>query len=281
MKARSQVGFGGARNRHCYDARMSNSLPALFIGHGSPMNTLEDNRYSRVWRELGKGLPRPRAILAISAHWYVNATAVTAMDQPQTIHDFGGFPQALFDFQYPAPGDPALAEDIRSLMAPLPVIADHGWGLDHGTWSILAHLYPQADIPVVQLSIDATQTNDFHYRLGQKLAVLRNQGVLILASGNLIHNLRAVRWGENSPAYPWASRIEQRLKDRLCRSDHAAQIDYPTLDPEAMLAIPTPEHYLPLLYVLGAQRPEDKISFPLEGIDLGSISMLSICIGQS
>ena len=256
------------------------TLLALFIGHGNPMNTLEDNRYTRTWREIGQALPRPRAILAISAHWYINATAVTAMAQPETIHDFGGFPQALFDYQYPAPGDPALAAQIQSLLAPLPVIADQGWGLDHGTWSILAHMFPQADIPVVQLSIDATQPNAFHYQLGKKLAALRDEGVLILGSGNLVHNLRAVRWGENSQPYPWASRIEQRLKDCLVQGNHQSLIDYASLDPEAKLAIPTPEHYLPLLYVLGAQRPGDKTSFPLEGVDLGSISMLSVSIGE-
>ena len=258
----------------------ANTLPALFIGHGNPMNSLEDNRYTRVWRALGQSLPRPRAILAISAHWYIDATAVTAMAQPETIHDFGGFPQALFDFQYPAPGEPALAARIQSLLSPLTVIADRDWGLDHGTWSILAHLFPQADIPVVQLSIDARQPAAFHYQLGRKLAALRDDGVLILGSGNLVHNLRTVRWGKDSPPYPWASRIEQRLKEFIVNGDTASLIDYASLDQEALLAIPTPEHYLPLLYVLGTQRPDDSISFPLEGIDLGSIGMLSVSIGK-
>ena len=257
---------------------MNALMPALFIGHGNPMNTLEDNRYTRIWRNIGQSIPRPKSILSISAHWYINATAVTAMAQPETIHDFGGFPQALFDYQYPAPGHPALAARVQSLLSPLPVVADQGWGLDHGTWSILAHMFPQADIPVVQLSIDATQSDALHYQLGGKLAVLRDEGVLILGSGNLVHNLRAVRWGENSPPYPWATRLEKRFKDCLLLNDYQALIDYASLDPEALLAIPTPEHYLPLLYVLGARRAGDKTSFPLEGIDLGSISMLSVCI---
>jgi 4,5-DOPA dioxygenase extradiol len=263
---------------------MKTSMPALFIGHGSPMNTLEDNRYTRTWREIGRkfgqSVPRPRAVLAISAHWYINATAITAMARPKTIHDFGGFPQALFDYQYPAPGDPELAARVQSLLAPLNVASDQGWGLDHGTWSVLGHLFPDADIPVVQLSIDAMQPNKFHYEVGKKFAVLRDEGVLILGSGNLIHNLRLVRWGDDSQPYPWATRIEQRLKQCISRNDHAALINYLSLDPEAHLAIPTPEHYLPLLYVLGTRRPEDEVRFPLEGIDLGSLSMLSLSIGN-
>ncbi len=255
-------------------------MPALFIGHGSPMNALEDNRHTRTWRELGRILPQPRAILAISAHWYIGAVAVTAMAQPQTIHDFGGFPQALFNYQYPAPGEPALAARIQSLLAPLEVVADHEWGLDHGTWSVLAHMYPLADIPVVQLSVDARRANDFHYQLGKYLAALRDEGVLIVANGNLVHNLRAVRWEDSAAPYPWATRIEQRFKERIMQHDYAALIDYTALDPEVLLAIPTPEHYLPLLYVLGAQRPEDQVRFPVEGIELGSISMLSVLIGQ-
>lgn len=256
-------------------------MPALFIGHGSPMNTLEDNRYSRVWRELGQSIPRPRAILAISAHWYINTTAVTAMARPNTLHDFGGFPQALFDYQYPAPGDPALAERIQGLLAPLPVVADQGWGLDHGTWSVLAHLFPQADIPVVQLGIDATRPHAFHYQLGQQLAVLRDEGVLMLGSGNLVHNLRAVRWGENAEPYAWAARLELLFKHSIAHGNAGALTDYLSLDPEVRLAVPTPDHYLPLLYVLGAQRPEDEVCFPVDGIEYGSISMLSVQIGNA
>ena len=257
------------------------TLPALFIGHGNPMNTLEDNRYTQVWQALGQSLLRPRAILAISAHWYIDATAVTAMAQPRTIHDFGGFPKALFDFQYPAPGDPELAARIQSLLAPLTVIADHDWGLDHGTWSILAHLFPQADIPVVQLSIAARQPAAFHYHLGRQLAVLRDEGVLILGSGNAVHNLQAVRWGEDSTPYPWATRIEQRVEECIERGELAALIDYPSLDAEMRLAVPTPDHFLPLLYVIGAQRESDRARTLLKGVDLGSIGMLSVSIDSN
>ncbi|TRZ57634.1 MAG: 4,5-DOPA dioxygenase extradiol [Rhodocyclaceae bacterium] len=256
-------------------------MPVLFLGHGSPMNTLEDNRYTRAWRTIGQALPRPTAILAFSAHWYVPELAVTAMEMPRTIHDFGGFPQALFDFQYPAAGSPALAGRVQDLLQSLKVAADQSWGLDHGTWSVLAHLFPAADIPVVQLSIDRNQAHSFHYRLGQLLAPLRDEGVLILGSGNIVHNLAAINWDEDSPPYDWAVRFEERVKERLRQRDHAALIDYPQLDREAQLAVPTAEHYLPLLPVLGALRDDDEISFPVSGIHMGSLSMLSVLAGNS
>ena len=227
------------------------TLPALFIGHGNPMNTLEDNRYTQVWQALGQSLPRPRAILAISAHWYIDATAVTAMAQPRTIHDFGGFPQALFDFQYPAPGAPALAARIQSLLAPLPVIADHDWGLDHGTWSILAHLFPQADIPVVQLSIAARQPAAFHYHLGKQLAALRDEGVLIVGSGMSFHNLRA-RGPQVTPvAEAWDAALTAAVTDPdpIARAARIAAWD--TL-PHARFAHPEAEHLLPLMVAIGA-----------------------------
>lgn len=257
---------------------MSPPLPALFIGHGSPMNALEDNRYTRAWRQLGGDIRRPKTILAVSAHWYIAATAVTAMERPETIHDFGGFPKALFDFQYPAPGNPMLAARIQQLLAPVSVVASQEWGLDHGTWSVLAHMFPAADIPVVQLSIDARQPPQFHYQLGQKLAALRDEGVLIVANGNLIHNLRAIRWEENAAPFPWAARIARKLKQKIEQGDHAALIDYLSLDAEMPLAAPTPEHYLPLLYVLGAQRAGDRATIPVDGLDMGSLCMLSVRI---
>lgn len=256
-------------------------MPALFIGHGNPMNTFEDNDYTRAWRKLADDLPRPRAILAISAHWYADATAVTAMARPETIHDFGGFPQALFDYQYPAPGDPELAARVQTMLTPTPVIADHKWGLDHGTWSVLAQMYPEADIPVVQLAINAHATNEAHFELGRRLAPLRDEGVLVLGSGNVVHNLRAVRWGDDSQPYPWATRLEKRVQDLASADDHKALIDYPSMDPEALLAIPTPDHYLPLLYVLGCRRQDDEVSFPVAGVEFGSASMLSVCIGAT
>lgn len=257
------------------------SLPALFIGHGSPMNALEDNRYTRVWRQLGRDIARPSAILSISAHWYVPQTAVTAMPRPETIHDFGGFPKALFDFRYPAPGDLPLAARIQQLLAPTPVAAAQEWGLDHGTWSVLAHMFPAADIPVVQFSLDSRLAPQFHYEIGRKLAPLRDEGVLLLANGNLIHNLRTIRWEDGAAPFPWAERIDAMLRQRIVQGDHAALIDYLSLDPEMRLAAPTPEHFLPLLYVLGAQRANDKITFPVDTIDMGSISMLSVALTPS
>lgn len=256
-------------------------MPALFLGHGTPMNTLADNRYTQAWHKLGLSLPRPKAILAISAHWYVGGLAVTAMEQPETIHDFGGFPQALFDVRYPAPGSPALAARVQELLLPPGAAADHSWGLDHGTWSVLAHVYPEADIPVVQLSMDRRQPASFHYEIGRRLSALRDEGILIVGSGNVVHNLRVMRTDADNSyhAYDWAGRFEQRVKNHLLRHEHEALIDFEKLDPEALLAVPTPEHYLPLLYVISTQQDDDAISFPVGGIDMGSLSMLSVAIG--
>ncbi len=256
-------------------------LPALFLGHGNPMNALEVNAWTRAWAALGAQLPRPRAVLSISAHWYVSATAVTAMRSPRTIHDFGGFPPALYDAQYPAPGDPALAVRVQQLLAPLPVTADHSWGLDHGTWAVLRHVFPQADVPVVQLAIDETQPAAFHHRLGELLKPLRDEGILILGSGDIVHNLHAYAWGRHpQDPYDWALRFEARVRERLAARDPAALIDYPSLGSDALLAVPTPEHYLPLLYVLGASAPGDTLRFPVEGMDGGSVSMLAVQFGE-
>ena len=257
-------------------------MPALFLGHGSPMNALQENAHTRAWRALADSLPRPEAILAISAHWYTRGTAVTAMAEPRTIHDFGGFPQALFDIRYPAPGSPALAAQIQQVLAPIPVAADQGeWGLDHGAWGVLIKMYPEADVPVVQLSIDGTQPPEYHYALGQKLAALRDQGVLIVASGNVVHNLRKVRWDETAPAWPWAQRFDQFVRDNL--SWQGESETHPLVNfmqhPDAALSNPTPEHYLPLLYVLGARRGDEPVSVPVEGLEMGAISMLSVQVG--
>jgi 4,5-DOPA dioxygenase extradiol len=254
-------------------------MPAVFLGHGSPMNTLAHNRYTAAWRKLGRELPRPKAILAVSAHWYIRGIAVTAMQTPRTIHDFGGFPQALFDVRYPAPGDPALAERVRELLSPLPVELDRSWGLDHGTWSVLAHVYPDADIPVVQLAIDATRPASFHYELAAKLRPLREEGVLILGSGNVVHNLRVIDWKENAPGYDWAQRFDGQVRDHLARADHVPLIEYERFGDDARMAVPTAEHYLPLLYVIGLQEEGEKIEFPVDGLQNGSISMLSAVIG--
>jgi len=245
------------------------------------MNALHENAWTRAWAELGAGLaPRPRAVLAISAHWYVPATAVTAMAAPRTIHDFGGFPRELFTVRYPAAGDPELARRVAGLLAPLPVAADQSWGLDHGTWSVLCHVFPEADIPVVQLSIDETRQPAFHYELGTRLRTLRDEGVLIVGSGDVVHNLEAYAWG-GRPAQPyeWALRFESTVRERLVSGDHAALIEYSALGRDALLSVPTPEHYLPLLYVLGASTPGEVVTFPTEGIDGGSVSMLAVRFG--
>jgi len=249
---------------------------AVFIGHGNPMNALEDNPHTRAWRQLGESMPRPRAILAVSAHWYTNGTGVTAMTQPRTIHDFYGFPPALFERRYPAPGDPALAQRVQELLQPTGVTADQQWGLDHGTWSVLLHVYPRADIPVVQLSIDAAQPPEYHYELGRRLAPLRDEGVLIFGSGNAVHNLRQARWQPAASAYPWATDFASQLRTALASGDHQPAIHYERFGEAASLAVPTPEHYLPLLYVLGAASADDTVSFPTDGIEMGSISMLTV-----
>lgn len=260
---------------------MSLPMPALFVGHGNPMNALQKNVYTDGWAALGNRLPRPQAVLAISAHWYVPETAVTAMPAPRTIHDFGGFPHELYQVSYPAPGDPALASRIQALLAPLSVRRDQQWGLDHGTWSVLCHLFPQADIPVVQLSIDETQPAAFHYELGKQLAPLRDEGILILGSGNLVHNLHAYAWGQHAVApYDWAVRFEARARELLLTGNDDSLIDYEALGHDAHLAIPTPDHYLPLLYTLALRRKDEAITFPISGFDGGSVSMLSVQIGD-
>lgn len=256
-------------------------MPALFLGHGSPMNVLEDNRYTQTWQQLGATLPRPLAILAVSAHWYTRGTAVTAMNNPRTIHDFGGFPQALFDVRYPAPGSPELAQQVMNLLAPIAVHADQEWGFDHGSWGVLAKMYPDADIPVVQLSIDGTKPAEWHYALGQKLASLRDEGVMIVASGNVVHNLRMLRWQGAETVYPWAESFNQFVRENL--DFHGEAADHPLVNfmqhPDAQLSNPTPEHYLPLLYILGARAADEAISIPVEGMEMGAISMMSVQIG--
>lgn len=244
------------------------------------MNAIEVNAYTRGWAAIGTRLPRPEAVLAISAHWYVPGTAVTAMPRPRTIHDFGGFPRALYEVVYPAPGHPALASRVRAMLAPLPVGRDEQWGLDHGTWSVLCHLFPEADVPVVQLSIDETQPAAFHYELGRRLAPLRDEGVLVVGSGNLVHNLHAYAWGGHSvEPFDWAVRFEKRARELLVAHDDKPLIGYETLGRDAMLSVPTPEHYLPLLYVIGLRREGEPVTFPIEGVDGGSVSMLTIQLG--
>jgi 4,5-DOPA dioxygenase extradiol len=256
-------------------------MPAVFFGHGNPMNALSRNRYTEAWAAIGASLPRPKTILCISAHWYIQDAAVTVSTAPRTIHDFGGFPPELFAVQYPAPGSPELAARVQNLLAPLPVRRDERWGLDHGTWSVLCHVYPQADVPVVQLSIDENQPASFHYEIGQRLAPLREEGILIAGSGNLVHNLHTYAWGEpNAEPYEWAVSFERRVRELILSGETSPLIDYENkLGRDAILAVPTPDHYLPLLYVLGARMPSDPVAFPVEGVEGGSISMLALRLG--
>jgi 4,5-DOPA dioxygenase extradiol len=254
--------------------------PAIFFGHGNPMNAVLRNAYTEAWAGIGREIPRPKAVLCISAHWFVPETGVTITTAPRTIHDFGGFPRELYQVQYPAPGDPDLARRVRALLQPLPVKLDESWGLDHGAWSVLCHVYPQADIPIVQLSIDETQPASFHYEIGVRLAPLREEGVLIVGSGNLVHNLHAYAWGQHAAEpYDWAVRFEQEARAMILAGEHRPLVSYERLGREAMLSIPTPDHYLPLLYVIATRQSGEKVSFPVEGVDGGSISMLAVKIG--
>ncbi len=259
---------------------MANMLPAIFFGHGNPMNAVLNNSYTEAWQRIGAEVPKPKAILSISAHWFVSETGVTIATAPKTIHDFGGFPRELYRVQYPAPGDPQLARRVQKLLAPVEVKLDNSWGLDHGTWSVLRHVYPDADVPVVQLSIDENRPASFHFEIGKRLAPLRDDGVLIVGSGNLVHNLHAYAWGRHMPdPYDWALRFENEAKDMILAGEFKPLVDYEKLGKDAELSVPTPDHYLPLLYVIGSRQQDDTIRFPVEGIDGGSISMLTVQIG--
>jgi 4,5-DOPA dioxygenase extradiol len=259
---------------------MTTPMPVVFFGHGNPLNALMKNSYTEGWATIGHTVPRPRAILCVSAHWYLPGTAVTAMSAPPTIHDFGGFPRELFEVEYPAPGSPELASRIRDLLAPLPVTLDHSWGLDHGAWSVLCHAFPAADIPVVQLSIDETQPAEFHYRIASNLAPLRDEGVLVVGSGNLVHNLHTYAWGRHEvEPFAWAVRFEERARELMLAANDGSLVNYEALGKDALLSVPTPDHYLPLLYVLALRRPGDDVTFPVTGFDGGSISMLTVQIG--
>ena len=256
-------------------------MPVLFIGHGSPMNGIEDNEFSQRWTKMAKEIPTPAAVLVVSAHWFSKGTRITAMDFPETIHDFGGFPQKLFDVQYPAPGNPALAKETASLLHSAHVELDHDWGLDHGTWSVVRHMYPDAKIPVLQLSIDYTKAPQYHYDLAKELYSLRKKGVLIIGSGNMVHNLRMVSWKKiNTPGFgfDWALKMNDTFKQLIADGDFKPLINYESLGAEAKLAIPTPEHYLPLLYSLGLKGSNDTISFFNDKAVAGSLTMISVLI---
>jgi len=258
--------------------RQSTRMPAFFMGHGSPMNGIEDNVFSRSWADLGRALPEPAAVLCISAHWLTDGTHVTAMEQPRTLHDFYGFPQALFNVNYPAPGSPAWAQETASAITRTQVGLDHEWGLDHGTWSVVKHMYPEAKIPVLQLSIDYAKPPLYHYELAKELISLRNNGVLIIGSGNMVHNLRMLNWRQPDAGFDWAEEMNETFKSLIEEGQHDKLIDYNSLGASARLAIPTPDHYLPLIYALGLRDKSESVAFFNDSLSMGSVSMTSVKI---
>lgn len=256
-------------------------MPVLFVGHGSPMNAIEENEFTLYWKKLASEIEKPKAVLCISAHWLTRGTFVTAMNHPKTIHDFGGFPQALFDVNYPAPGNPELAEETAKLITSTSVGLDHEWGLDHGTWSIVKNMYPNAEIPVLQLSIDYSQPAQYHYDLAKQLGALRKKGVLIIGSGNMVHNLGMVAWDKlnESFGFDWAIEMNSIFKKKIEENDHTALIQYEKLSSAAKLAVPTPDHYYPLIYTLGLKEEKDSISFFNDKPVAGSLTMTSVKFG--
>ena len=263
-------------------AHQEHLMPVLFIGHGSPMNGIENNPFSQQWAKMAIEMPTPNAVLVVSAHWFTKGTHITEMDAPPTLHDFGGFPQALFDVQYPAPGDPILARETAAMIQSTKVELSHDWGLDHGTWTIVRHMYPLANIPVLQLSIDYTKDAQYHYQLAKEIYALRKKGVLIIGSGNMVHNLRMVAWDKlNEPEYgfDWALQMNDTFKKLISNHQHQSLIHYNQLGREALLAIPTPEHYLPLMYTLGLKGEQDSVSFFNDKAVGGSLTMTSVKIG--
>lgn len=257
-------------------------MPVLFIGHGSPMNGIEDNEFSRRWKKMAAEIPVPKAVLVISAHWFTKGTQITAMDFPKTIHDFGGFPQALFDVQYPAPGNIQLAKEAADIITAAQVELDHDWGLDHGTWTVVRHMYPEANIPVLQLSIDYSKGPQYHYDLAKELFELRKKGVLIIGSGNMVHNLRMIAWDKmntDNYGFDWAIEMNDHFKNCINDGNHQQLINYESFGRAGKLAIPTPEHYLPLLYTLALQSDKDPIVFFNDKAVAGSLTMTSVKIG--
>ena len=255
-------------------------MPVLFMGHGSPMNGIEDNEFSAKWAAIARDIPQPTAVLVVSAHWFTKGTHITAMDFPQTIHDFGGFPQELFETFYAAPGSPDLALEAKQLITSTDIGLDHDWGLDHGAWTVVRHMYPDANVPVLQLSIDYTKDARYHYELARELYQLRRKGVLIMGSGNMVHNLRIMNWEMiNGGGYDWALEINDKFKSLILNNDHQPLMNYQSLGKDAMLAIPTPEHYLPLMYTLGLQNDSEHVSLFNDKAIGGSLTMTSVRIG--
>lgn len=251
-------------------------MPVLFLGHGSPMNAIEKNVFTQGWKTIGSMLPKPQAILCVSAHWETNGTFVTAVEQPQTIHDFYGFPSELFDVQYPAPGSPALAQETTSTVHSAIIALDRKWGLDHGCWSVVKHLYPDADIPIIQMSLDRSKPASWHYELASELSGLRRKGILIIGSGNMVHNLRIMDWSKGESGFEWAIEANEKMKKMILENDSKQLMRYQSMGKEFQLSIPTPEHYLPLLYTLGLKEERDEISFFNDRTVFGSISMTSL-----
>jgi len=266
-------------NKLTVSLKSTAKMPVLFLGHGSPMNAIEINEFSRTWQDMGKSLLRPSAVLCVSAHWETRGTFVTAMEKPPTIHDFGGFPKALFDVEYPAPGDPRLAVETKNAITKTAVEPDQNWGLDHGCWSVMKHLFPAADIPVVQLSLDYSQPARYHFELAGELSAFREKGILIIGSGNMVHNLRVIDWHKPDTGFDWAEEANAKLKKLILADDYKELINYNSLGREVELAVPTPEHFLPLIYALGLKEKNEEISTFNDKLVMGSISMTSFKIG--
>ena len=271
-----------ALNNLMNSSEKSPRMPVLFVGHGSPMYAIEENEFVDSWRKLAETMPRPKAIICVSAHWETNGTMVTAMPKPMTIHDFGGFPRQLFEVQYPAPGSPELAYETKHLITKTAVGLDEKWGLDHGAWSVIRNIYPKADIPVIEMSLDYNKSPQFHFDLAKELSVLRDKGVLIIGSGNIVHNLRMVAWDKvNEPEYgfDWAIEANHKIKQLILNENHKDLINYSLLGREVQLSVPTPEHYLPLLYALSLKTSNEPVSFFNDKAVMGSLSMTSVKIG--
>ena len=272
-------GITSMREALAGNEKRSDRLPALFVGHGSPMNAIEDTPWSRAWEEMGARLDRPRAVLCVSAHWQTRGVMVTAMDRPRTIHDFYGFPDALQQKEYPAPGAPTLAKETAAGITKASVGLDTAWGLDHGTWSVLARMFPRADVPVFQLSLDATQSPAWHYELAKELRALRDHGVLVMGSGNIVHNLGRISRRSPDGGFDWAIEFDAQVKELIDKGDHQGLVDYPRLGRAALLSVPTNEHYLPLLYALAVKDEREPIVYFNDATTMGSISMRSLLIG--
>ncbi len=274
----------GMKQSQLYESRETingNLMPLLFLGHGSPMNAIEENEFVQGFREAAKKIPKPKAILCISAHWETKGTFVTAMQNPPTIHDFGGFPKALFDVQYPAPGSPALAEETQKAIHSTKIELDNSWGLDHGAWSVLKHMYPEANIPVIQMSLDYSRKPQFHYELAKELSALRKSGVLIIGSGNMVHNLGMVAWDKlkQNFAFEWAEEASEKMKSAILSGNHDSLINFQNQGKSFDLAIPTPEHFLPLLYILSLKQKDEDLNLFNDKALAGSLSMTSVKIG--